>query len=245
MSGRVTIGFDRDIELQWLDATAQRLVDGLSPEDVRRSLWRLLDGQVAGDKPRSGRGKTVTVLTHIWLDVPPEMTGLRDRALESIRGALPDERLALHWAMSVATYPFFGDVAAAVGRLLALQGNASLAQINRRLVERWGDRSTMTRAVRRSVRSMVRWGALKDSAKHGTYEPVAPRVRVGAAVSGVLVEGVAAGLARPLPSEQLVTHPSLFPFEIAINAAAVASLPTLRARREGLNVEMVAFVGKA
>jgi hypothetical protein len=244
MSRRDTIGFDRDIELEWLDFTAQRTLEGLASEEVRRSLWQLLEGKVAGDKPRSGRGKTVTVLTHVWLDVPDEMRGLRNRALAELRDALPAERLALHWAMVVATYPFFGDVAAAVGRLLALQGNASLAQVNRRLIERWGERSTMIRAVRRSVRSMVRWGALRDSAKHGTYEPVSPRLPIRAAVSGVLVEGVAAGLRETLPATQLLSHPCLFPFDVGISAPALRSLPTLQTRREGLDADLVKWAGK-
>jgi hypothetical protein len=241
---RDTIGFDRDIEIAWLDFTVHRVMDGLPPDEVRRALWKLLEGKVAGDKPRSGRGKTVTVLTHIWLDVPQEMQGLRQRALDAFREALPEERLALHWAMTAATYPFFGDVATAVGRLLALQGNASLAQVNRRLVERWGERSTMIRAVRRSVRSMVRWGGLADSARHGTYEPRSSGLKIGARVSRVLVEGVAAGLGQPVAAAQLLAHPAIFPFELALSPAVLRDIAGLQVRREGLDDDVVTWTGE-
>jgi hypothetical protein len=55
----------------------------------------------------------------------------------------------MHWGMSVACYPFFAEVAAQVGKLLALNGHANLSQIVRRMTETSGDRSTLPRAVQR------------------------------------------------------------------------------------------------
>jgi len=92
---------------------------------------------VSGDKFNSARGKTVTVLNHIWGDVPRPAASLRERAAALLEGSTPDERLALHWAMMVGTYPVFTDTAAAVGRLLTLQGSFTLAHLTRRLVGLW------------------------------------------------------------------------------------------------------------
>ena len=61
----------------------------------------------------------------------------------------------VHWGMCLATYPFFRDVAAATGRLLALQESAALSQIVRRMAESWSERTTATRAVQRVVRSFA------------------------------------------------------------------------------------------
>ena len=46
---RATIGFDRKIDLTWLDAAAGRLATGESVADVRAFLWSLLDGVVPGE----------------------------------------------------------------------------------------------------------------------------------------------------------------------------------------------------
>lgn len=59
MSGtaKTTIGFDRKIDIEWLDAVAGRVAAGQTPEDIRRFLWAFLEGHVAGDSVHSGRGK--------------------------------------------------------------------------------------------------------------------------------------------------------------------------------------------
>ena len=156
-----------------LDATAEWTLQGLSVPEIRAQLERLLDGQVAGEGPHSARGKTMTVLLHVWTAVPDAAVPLRDDALALLRGRTARERLALHWGMCLATYPFFRDVAATTGRLLALQGEAALSQIVRRMAESWGGRSTLKRAVQRVVRSFVEWGVLAESGDRGVFSPAA------------------------------------------------------------------------
>jgi len=80
-------------------------------DDVREFLWGLLDGVVGGDTVHSARGKTLTVLMRIWVTVPSIAEPLRAAAIKRIPLASSEERLAIHWAMSVACYPFFAEVA--------------------------------------------------------------------------------------------------------------------------------------
>ena len=170
MNHRKQIGFDRKLKLEWLDATAAQVARGVTGRELKAFLWKFLDGVVAGETSDGARRKTITVLGHIWAQVPSETVALRDRALLILQDIPADQRLAVHWALTIATYPFFAAIATAAGRLLALQGNASLAQITRRVAEQWGDRESVQRTARQAVRTMVEWGTLKET-------PIQRRVR--------------------------------------------------------------------
>lgn len=244
MNRRANIGFDRRIDLDWLDAAAAQAAAGASADEMRAYLWSLLDGTVSGDKFNSARGKTVTVLNHIWGEVPGSTASLRERAAAQIEGSTPDERLALHWAMMIGTYPVFTDTAAAVGRLLTLQGSFTLAHLTRRLVGVWGERSTIERAGQRIVRSMVQWGVLRDTATRGMYEAVPRRRKVGPAVGTVLIEALLVDAEEAsVPLDQLTGHPAIFPLDLDVNASHVRGTSQFRVHRQGLDSDFVELQG--
>lgn len=242
---RGTIGFDRKIRLDWLNATADWAAHGLSIPDIRERLKQLLDGHVAGSGPHSARGKTMTVLLHVWVLVPEALAPLRDDGLALLRVRSGRDRLPLHWGMCVATYPFFRDVAATTGRLLSLQGTAALSHIVRRMTESWGERSTLIRAVRRVVRSFVDWGVLVETNEKGIFAP-APKVSV-AGCDGVgpwlLEAGISNHEKRPYQFRSVVTAASFFPFELALTPRDAGSSPRLEIYRQGLDEDMVLLRG--
>jgi len=240
MNRRATIGFDRRIDLEWLDAAAAQAAAGASTREMRAYLWSLLEGVVSGDKSNSARGKTVTVLSHIWGEVPGPGASLRERAVAQLERSTPDERLALHWAMMVGTYPVFADTAAAVGRLLLLQGNFTLAHLTRRLVGLWGERSTIERAGQRIVRSMVQWAVLQDTTTRGMYEAVPRRRKVGPAVGTLLIEALLVDAEEASVSlDQLIGHPASFPFDLDLNASHIRGKSQFRVHRQGLDSDIV------
>ena len=222
---RRIIGFDRKVALSWLDATADWAAQGLAPAAIRERLDRLLDGQVAGSGWNSARGKTMTVLLHVWVLAPPALAPLRDDGLDLLRArAGPRDRLPVHWGMCLAAYPFFHDVAATTGRLLALQGRAALSQIVRRVNEAWGTRSTVIRAAQRVVRSFVDWGVLADTGERGIYAP-APKIAVhGGGIGAWLPEaGIAAAARAGHPLHRLAGHAAFYPFDLRVSPATSGS----------------------
>lgn len=240
MTRRAKIGFDRRIDLEWLDAAAAQAAARTPTNETREYLWNLLDGVVSGDKVNSARGKTITVLNHIWGEAPGAAGALRQRAGSLFLNAAATDRLALHWAMTVGTYPVFTDVAAAIGRLLTLQGNFTLAHLTRRLVGSWGERSTLERAAQRIVRSMIQWDVLRDTTTHGVYEASSPRKKVGPAVGLILIEGLLVDAEETSISlDQLLGHPALFPFNVDVNTSQVRDSAHFQVHRQGLDSDFV------
>lgn len=238
MSRRGTLGFDRKIELGWLDAAASIAAQELDVASAHKQLFSALEGQVSGDSAQSGRGKTVTVLSRVWLGT--HATGVQRRALDAIESATPGERVAVHWAMCAATHPFFVDVAAVVGRLLRVQGEVALSQVTRRVAEGWGDRSTLHRAVQRTCRSFVAWDVLRDTKVRGIYEPSRAPLPVAGPAARLLIEALLTGGPREAaPLAEIVRHPAVFPFELAVTGWELRGAPEFRVDREGLDVDVV------
>lgn len=100
---RTTIGFDRSIDIEWLDAEAARAAKGQTPAEIKKFLWDFLENVVPGNTNNSGRGKTLTVLSRIWITVPAPAKRLREAALRCFESATCEQRVAIHWAMAVGT----------------------------------------------------------------------------------------------------------------------------------------------
>ena len=243
MTNGHSIGLGRRLDIEWLDAVAGQVAAGASTPELRSFLFRLLNGVVAGGN-RSGTAchKTVGVLSQIWVNVAPASQRLRDRAAKLLPTLDAEQRVALHWAMLTAAYPFFHGVATNTGRLLALQGNLALAQLTRRMRESWGDRSTMTRAVQRVVRSMVQWNILVDSDRRGVYERPTRAIIVPPPVGELLLEALLLQTGEnSLPMEQALRHPGLFPFHIPLRSPQLRGSKRFDVQIQGLDTEIRRF----
>lgn len=236
------LGLDRELRRAWLDAAAAVASRRLSSGETQVALMRELDGQIRGTTPQSGRGKTVTILRRIWFAVPSDVESLRDRALALLADGDPDDRLALHWAMLLATHPFFADAAAVVGRLVGLQGTFERAHLMRRLTERWGDRSTLARAVPRLLVSLTEWGVLTLTGEQ--FRP-AERTRVVLAPhAAILLEAaLMASPGRTASFQALAASPLLFPFDVSAGLEEIRRSRRFHLHREGLDVEIVSLAG--
>jgi hypothetical protein len=239
MPERGRIGFDRTISSEWMDAAVARVMTGETPDDTREFLWGFLEGIESGTTNNSNRGKTLTVLTRIWVSVPKQAEPLKRAALKCVASTPGEARIGLHWAMVVGTHPFFFDVATHVGKLIKLHGHASRSQIKRRMTDTWGDRSTLERTIQHVLRSMTRWGLLRIGQEHGSLIAPAQHVEIGEDVSLVLVHSVLLSHSKGLPFAQLIAHPSLFPFSMRVTARELRENPNFRVQRQGDQTDFV------
>ena len=173
MKSNGQVGFSQRIRLEWLEHTAQLVLQGRRACEIDSSLQELLKNKLSVGRraERGNREKAITILKKVWVAPPRRIEFLRDEALEYLSEWDVGDHLVLHWCMAMAVYPFWGQVADAVGRLLRLQGQAVAGQVQQRLREQMGERETVARAARRVVRSFVVWKVVREGPGKGSYVP--------------------------------------------------------------------------
>lgn len=227
------VGIKQVIRLEWMDRCLSLLFSGMSANEIRRDLLEYL-----ADKKQSGgtgeRGdKTYTIAIGIlaaWFDPSPELIDLRDRLLLKAKKCSVENWLPLHWAMMIAAYPFWFNVAIQTGRVLALQEKVTQKQIFDRLVERYGERATVLRNARYAVRSFVAWGVLEDTEIKGRYKKSDPMAVSEPQIMAMLFEAMLISTPdNKAPLRSLMASPALFPMCLAMDVAqqSIASNPRL------------------
>ena len=239
------IGFDRTISFEWMDAAVARVLTGEAPDATRKFLWDFLEGVESGTSNNSNRGKTLTVLTRIWVSVPKQAEHLKRAALKCVASTSGEKRIGLHWAMVVGTHPFFFDVATHVGKLNKLHGQASRSQIKRRMTEAWGIARTLERTIQHVLRSMTQWGLLSIGNERGSLISPSQRIEIGDEVGQILLESVLLVHGKGLPFSHLIDHPALFPFSVQVAVRDLMRNPAFRVQRQGDQSDFVELVSKS
>ena len=165
MKKKKIIGFDRKIELEWIDYTAELVSNGLPESEIRENLAQKLSVYGLGSSKGGALSKTITVLTRLWLNVSKNIIPLRDKAIDLYKSAINDEKVVLHICLAITNYPFFFDVMTQIGRLLKLQDSFSSSQVARRIVEKWGDTQRVKRSVDHVLQALKLWGVIEPLQK--------------------------------------------------------------------------------
>ncbi len=215
-NGKMSVGLSQRIRLEWLERTATLARVGKDRAAVRDAPDEMLANELSvnSNTRRNSRAKTIIILLKTWLDGPLRVAPLRQAGQALLEALDPTDRLAVHWGMVLAVYPFWGAVATTVGRLLRLQGSAAASQVQRRIRELYGDRNTVSHTTNRVLRSCVDWGALADAKSRGIYEP-STGIEVGSPkLAAWLAEALLTGHVGSAGPMHLLGHPSLFPFRV-------------------------------
>ncbi|MEW6664966.1 MAG: hypothetical protein AB1512_07080 [Thermodesulfobacteriota bacterium] len=197
---------------------------------------------IGGEAERGTREKIISILLKMWVTVPHGLKGLQEDALKILHKLPRRDRIAVHWGMALAVYPFWGAVASQAGRLLQLQGTASASQIQRRVREQYGERETVSRAARRVLRSFIDWGVLSETGKKGLYRQGDVFSIQDSHLVAWLIE--ASLYARENASgsiKDLLESTSLFPFRLRQIPAGQLTIrsPRLDLLRHGLDDDLV------
>ncbi len=229
------IGFDRYVDIDWCRSALDAAATQSSIEVVRDQVAMMLPGI-------ESQRKTLDVLKRLSTKPFEHLVDFISRGIAIYKRLGECVVLPLVWGASIASYPFFGKASETAGRLLALQGDCSIKELQRRMAEQYGDRSGIERAVTRVVQTQASWQAL-------TRDETAKRVIKRQAVlidddelTAWLIEAAVLYTAKPLSIPSVQSLPVLFPFSLMRPLAYVVShSANLILRSEGPSNQLVAL----
>lgn len=227
------IGFDRLIELDWLDHVASQLHLTGDPAHALAATSDVVRAStnVVGSS-KHGAVKTMTVVGRVWVKVPKHVVPLRDAALQVLTSLGPVDRMAVHWAMCQLAYPFFLDASAIGGRLLTTQGSLTVAVLRSRLADGWGARASLPLGARKVLGTWISWGVVRQ-AERGRYEAETAKP-VGAVAARLATEArVLANRNGGMDLDDLQHSPDLFPFWLPDVRPLLSSSDRITVHREG------------
>ena len=244
------IGLDRLIRLDWMQRTVDLVLAGNDVSKVESYLDKQLKMELPStgkDAVRGTRSKVITILTRTWVRPPAELEALRVSGLSLMRSIPSDLRIAIHWGMIGAAYPFWARVAANIGRLLKLQDTVAASQVQRRMREEYGERETVSRRARYLIRTFVDWGVLEQTPTQGIYVK-GPSLDLGDPnlIAWLAEASLHACTDRFVAAKDILESPSMFPFHLAhISAENIVShSQRLDVLRQGLDDDLLTLRGK-
>ncbi len=210
----------------------------------------------------AARRNTVVLLTRLWVRIPAEYQTIQSEALALLPVVLPAERLWLHWGMSLVAYPFFHDVASTIGQLLRLQAEFEPVQVRQRMRERWGQRTTLDRAISRMIQTFADWqviipteseGRIPDGDRKGGRSAIYQAASLRQTANSILalwfmacaIQGIREATAQydqHLPLPQLIQSSAIFPFDLTPHLISLRRSERFQISHQGLNLEMIAPV---
>ena len=212
------LGIKQTIQRHWMDYTLNMLLAGLSEKEIRIELDRYLSTQKqsggTGERGIKTYGMAMGILS-TWISPGNELINLRDRALRLAKDLPEGKWLPLHWAMISACYPFWFNTAKQIGRLFNLQDKITKHQIDVRLKELYGDRETVSRNARYTIRSFIAWRVLEDTEIRGVYRKPIPHLIADPQLSILLYEAYLHTIPEGKAELDSILHnPGFFPFQM-------------------------------
>jgi hypothetical protein len=226
------IGLNRMILLPWLDATAELRLQSDNLAAMRQGLQVVVGRDLHGvDAIR----KTVDVLVNIWQKSVGTDSYFLDEALQFFPRLAAEERIWLHYGLTLISYPFFRQCAALFGQYGRIGESIPGKVIKERLATELGQLGSLNRSAQYVVASLWHWGVLSYSSKGHLYTPKMQSFTSGNSELEIWLLSCAlqAHPAEELTVADLLRLPELFPFKFTITIDQLRKNSHLTIQRQG------------
>ena len=233
------IGFNRNIFLHWLDATASFRQQTADADAMRDRLEPVVGQRISSAE---NQRKAIDILNNIWIHSRDVAPMLHDEAVSRFGAAEEAEtRLWLHYGMVLLAYPFFREAAAVVGQLGRRDSLISSGEVKRRLTATRGQLGSLNKAVERVVFSLREWDMLEEANRrhHYTLRERCLETDDASLQAWLVACALTAHPAEELPYLDLVRLPELFAFRISLGLDALRTSGHFAVSRQGGGWEAV------
>jgi hypothetical protein len=161
--GSIGMVLDRALTIELLDVALRIATEHREDPSARQLLAIALRDFVTRQEAEN---KTKKVLTRVWVVPPADAQQMIEWAIEH-QDEFTDRR-ALHFGALLATFPFFGSIAAAIGRQTQLDGVADRTTVRTHARTTFGEREFIDAAASKSLATIRNLG-LVEGPKNGPF----------------------------------------------------------------------------
>jgi hypothetical protein len=234
------IGFIRKIKLDWLDAVAAYVSNGDEDQhELRTRLDPVLSTDLTG---KDSKRKTSDVLITIWLKNKTSHPDLHQFAVNTfLQTNQTEERLWLHYGLTILSYEFFVDCMEEIGKLARHGELINNKKLTSAIMAKRGQLGSLERTIARVNQNLREWDILIETEKRYTYQA---RLREFKTENQALQAWMIACLltskqVQQMPYEDILRQPGLFPFNIDVSVDYLKKAEWLNIYRQGAGYLMV------
>ena len=222
------IGLSKNVKLEWMNVAADQHLLGKTQNEA----MPVIDEKIQESIKCQANVRTIrAILMNMWFK---NQDWFLDKATEAASGASEQERLAIHWALMLARYPFFYDLCSAIGGLLEFRDEITLEQIRNRVFDKWGARATLKPGLSQVIHMLKDLNILNPVKPVGTYTHNKITVSDPNMMQLLCASVVMASGKEYMTWENITQHPALFPFvEEGLTQGDMASCEHLCLERMG------------
>lgn len=206
------VGLSRSIKIEWLNKTADLIVEGKLENEIKEELNEYLSFEI---KSPTNLRKTREILMNIWLKSGDELEGLRSMALAAYKNE-KSNKLAIHWCLMIAAYPIFADVCALLGKLTNIQDTFTTSWLKEKLFETWGERTTLLHSSDKILQTLKYVGAV-ESIKIGNYKTIKYQINDDDTIALLIKTILLTNEKAYYEISEISTTPQMFPFEFNVS----------------------------
>lgn len=206
------VGLSRSIKLEWLNKTADLVVEGKSAQEIKDEMNEYLSFEI---KSPTNLRKTREILLNIWVKSETEFPELRAKALEAYNNE-KSNKMAIHWCLMIAAYPVFADVCSLLGKLTNIQDTFTTSWLKEKLFEAWGERATLQHSSDKILQTLKYIGAI-ENLKVGTYKTKKYAINDSETITLLIMTILLTNEKAYFEVAELPTIPQMFPFEFVVS----------------------------
>lgn len=200
------VGLSKNVKLEWMNVAANLHLLG----KTQMEAMPIIDEKIHESITCQANVRTIrAILMNMWFK---NQDWFLDKATDVASGISDQERLAVHWALMLARYPFYYDLCSAIGNLFKFRDEITQEQIRNRVFEKWGARDTLKHGITQVIHMLKDFKVLNPVKPAGTYTHNTIAVSDAKIMQLLCAAVLMASEKEYITWENVTEHPAIFPF---------------------------------